>query len=75
MYLAAPDERFLKFKKEVPRPTFAASNKPLHTVCRFLPYSKLCERLEAAKDFLCHLKPDFLDDLAESYDPAEEYDA
>jgi hypothetical protein len=75
LYLAAPDERFPKFKTEVPRPTFASRNKPLHTVCGFLPYSKLCERLEAAKEFLCHLKPDFIDDIAEFYDPAEEVDA
>lgn len=75
LYLAAPDERFSKFKSEIPRPTFASSNKPLHKVCGFLPYSKLCERLEAAKEFLSHLKPDFIDDIAETYDPAEEYDA
>jgi hypothetical protein len=75
LYLVAPDERFSKFKKEVPRPTFAGVNKPLHTVCGFLPYSKLCTTLEAARDFLSHLKPDFIDDIAEFYDPAEEYDA
>jgi hypothetical protein len=75
LYLAAPDERYSKFKNEVPRPTFASSNKPLHTVCGFLPYSKLCETLETAKSFLSHLKPDFIDDVAEFYDPAEEYDA
>ncbi len=75
LYLVAPDEKFAKFKKEVPRPTFASRSKPLHTVCRFLPYSELCEQLEKAKDFLGHLKPDFIDDIAESYDPAEEFDA
>ncbi|HUT10334.1 MAG TPA: hypothetical protein VMY42_07555 [Thermoguttaceae bacterium] len=75
LYLVAPDERYSRFKNEVPRPTFASCNKPLHTVCGFLPYSKLVERLEAAKEFLSHLKPDFIDDIAEFYDPAEEYDA
>ena len=75
LYLAAPDERFTKFKNEVPRPTFASRNKPLHSVCGFLPYSALCRQLEKAHEFLCHLKPDFIDDIAEMYDPAEEYDA
>ena len=75
LYLVVPDEKYGKFKKEVPRPTFASCAKPLHTVCRFLPYSQLCERLEKAKDFLGYLKPDFIDDIAESYDPAEEFDA
>jgi hypothetical protein len=75
LYLAAPDERFAKFKNEVPRPTFASRSKPLHRVCGFLPYSALCKQLEKAHEFLCHLKPDFIDDIAEMYDPAEEYDA
>jgi hypothetical protein len=44
-------------------------------VCGFLPYSTLCNRLEAARDFLGYLKPDFIEDIAEFYDPAEEYDA
>jgi len=74
LYLVAPDERYSKFKREVPRPTFASRTKPLHTVCRFLPYSELCKQLEKAKDFLCHLKPDFIDDIVESYDPAEEFE-
>jgi hypothetical protein len=75
LYLVAPDEKYSKFKKEVPRPTFASRAKPLHTICGFLPYSSLCDKLEKAKDFLCHLKPDFIDDIAEFYDPTEEYDA
>jgi len=41
----------------------------------FLSYSKLCEKLEAAQEFLGHLKPDFIDDIAEFYDPSEEFDA
>jgi len=75
LYLAAPDERYTKFKREVPRPTFASRAKPLHTVCRFLPYSELCQRLEKATGFLSYLKPGFIDAIAESYDPAEEFDA
>jgi len=75
LYLTAPDERFTKFKREVPRATFASLSKPLHTVCAFLPYSTLCDRLEAAKSFLHHLKPEFLDEIAEFYDPADEFDA
>ena len=75
LYLVAPDERFTKFTKEVPRPTFASRDKPLHKVCKFLPYSKLCERLEEAKNLLAFLKPEFIDELAEEYDPEEEYEA
>ncbi len=75
LYLVAPDERQAKFETEVARATFASRKKPLHSMCSFLPYSKLCERLSSAKDVLRHLKPEFLDDIAESYDPREEVDA
>ncbi|MGE3405737.1 MAG: hypothetical protein AB7I37_02915 [Pirellulales bacterium] len=72
LYLVAPDERYTKFVKEVSRPTFNASNKPLHTLCNFLPYSKLCSRLEEVKNVIQYLKPEFIDEIAESYDPAED---
>jgi hypothetical protein len=75
LYLVAPDEKYEKFKREVPRPTFASRAKPLHKVCRFLPYSELCKQLEKATDFLSYLKPDFIDTIAELYDPADEFDA
>jgi len=75
LYLVAPDERYAKFVSEVPRPTFASSNKPLHTVCGFLPYSQLCKRLQEVKNVIPYLKPDFIDDIAEFFDPAEIYDA
>jgi hypothetical protein len=75
LYLAAPDSRFEKFKREVPRPTFASRGKPLHTVCGFLPYSELCARLEEVKNVLPYLRPEFIDEIAEFYDPEEEYEA
>jgi hypothetical protein len=71
-YLAAPDERYEKFCAEVARPTFASRKKPLHTICRFLPYSKLGARLEEAKNVLRYLRPEFLDEIADLYDPAAE---
>jgi hypothetical protein len=75
LYLVAPEERYTKFKNEIARATFAASNKPLHEMCGFLPYGKLCGRLDQAKAFLPYLKPDFIDEITEYYDPADEFDA
>ena len=75
LYLAAPEDRYTKFKNEVARATFAASHKPLHEVCGFLPYSALCDRLDEIKNVIQYLKPDFIDDVTEFYDPAEEFDA
>ena len=75
LYLAAPEERYSKFKNEVARATFAALTKPLYEVCGFLPYSVLCNRLEEVKNVLKYLKPDFIDEITEFYDPAEEFEA
>lgn len=72
LYLVAPDERITKFEAEVARPTFSSRVKPLYSMCRFLPYSKLCDRLQEAKSVIRFLKPEFLDEIAELYDPAEE---
>ena len=44
-------------------------------MCRFMPYSKLCERLDKAKDVIRFLRPEFLDDIAVFYDPADEVEA
>lgn len=73
-YLVAPDERYDKFCNEIARPTFASRKKPLHTLCRFLPYSKFGVRLEEAKNVLRYLRPEFLDEIATFYDPVSEID-
>lgn len=72
LYLVAPDERFAKFAREVARPTFARLRRPLHESCRFLPYTTLLARLADAGDLVRHLRPEFLKDLAEAYDPNAE---
>jgi hypothetical protein len=36
---------------------------------------KRSEKVRPGDIFLCYLKPDFIDDIAEIYDPADEYDA
>lgn len=69
LYIAGPDDRLAKFESEVARPTFAARSRPLHSLCRFLPYSRLCQRLEEAKNVVRFLRPEFLDELAELYEP------
>jgi hypothetical protein len=72
MYLVGPDERQSKFENEVARATFASRPKPLHTLSSFLPYSALCGRLDEAKNVVKYLRPEFLDEIAISYDPAED---
>jgi hypothetical protein len=70
LYLAAPDVRAAKFAREVIRPTFSQRPKPLHAVCRFLPYSNLLDKLDEVKSVIQHLKPEFLDDIAETHTPS-----
>jgi hypothetical protein len=72
MYLAAPDRRLKKFATEVTRPAFSSLAKPLYSICRFLPYGRLLARLTQAQGFIHHLKPEFLDDIAEVCNPREE---
>lgn len=74
LYLVGPDDRFAKFVREVARPTFASRPKPLHTLCGLLSYSKLCERIEGAKQVLRYLNPKFIDEIADFFDPAQDAD-
>lgn len=74
LYLTAPDERFSKFAREIGRPTFSRRPKPLHSMCRFLPYGSLIKRLTEAQNLIRHLRPNFLDDVAEAYDPTAEFE-
>jgi hypothetical protein len=74
-YLVGPDDRLSKFKREIARPTFSTRKTPLHSLCRFLPYSALCKQLEEARNLVQFLRPEFLDEIAEGYDPADELDA
>lgn len=69
LYLVAPDERAAKFAREVIRPTFSQRTKPLHAVCRFLPYSNLLDKLDEVRNVVQHLRPEFLDDIAEVHAP------
>lgn len=60
LYLVAPDVRAAKFAREVIRPTFSQRTKPLHAVCRFLPYSNLLDKLDEVRNVIQHLRPEFL---------------
>ncbi len=69
LYIVAPDEREEKVKREINRPVFAqALKQPLPSICRFIPYSALLDKVEQAKlgGFLPYLRPDFLEQIAEN---------
>lgn len=69
LYLIAPDDRQGKVRQEMLRPTFRLREKPLGTVCGYISYSKLQEKLEGINrlELGSSLKPSFLETLAEHY--------
>lgn len=69
LYLAAPDDRRTKFQQEIQRPTFELRDKPLSTVCGFLPFSHLTEKIDGIRKLglARSLKPDFLQETAEYF--------
>jgi predicted RNA-binding protein len=68
LYIVAPDERRTKVYREMNRATFSRMRPPLKTTCQFLPYSPLRDFIGRLGEYAMHLKPDFLDSLAEVCD-------
>jgi hypothetical protein len=66
LYIVAPDERRDKVFSEINRPTFTSLKPALRDICQFIPYSSLQEKLKQVNDFLRYLRPEFLDEIAES---------
>ncbi|MGA2075502.1 MAG: hypothetical protein ABSH52_18585 [Terriglobia bacterium] len=69
LFLVAPDDRRDKVEQELMRPTFNLLEKPLSSVCGFLAFSKLMERIEGIRKLglATSLKPTFLKQLAEFF--------
>jgi hypothetical protein len=68
LYIVAPDERRDKVFSEINRPTFSRLKPPLTEICQYIPYSSLKDRLEQVEDLLGYLKPEFLDEVAETFE-------
>ncbi len=68
LYIVAPDDRWEKVYAEVNRPTFSKLKTPLREICQFIPYSSLKEKLKQVGDLVRYLRPNFLDEIAESLD-------
>jgi predicted RNA-binding protein len=66
LYLVAPDERRDKVFLEVNRPTFSRLSPPLAEVCQFIAFTTLRQRLQEIAPYVRYMKPDFLEELAET---------
>jgi hypothetical protein len=71
LYIVAPDERRDKVFEEINRPIFAKLKPPLPKICRFIPYSELKKGMDKVKEYVKHLKPEFIEEIAESCEPDE----
>lgn len=69
LYLVAPDERRNKVQQEILRPTFELREKSLSSVCGFLAFSNLTEKINGIRKLglAKSLKPDFLKSAAEFF--------
>ncbi len=66
LFIVAPDERRDRVVEEINRPTFSRLRPPLNEVCRYIPYSALRDKLSQIGELAQYLKPDFLEEIAES---------
>jgi hypothetical protein len=65
LYIVAPDERREKVVDEINRPTFSKLAPPMYEMCKFIAFSTLKQKLAQVGGFVQHLKPDFIDAIAE----------
>ncbi len=66
LYIVAPDERRRKVISEINRPTFSKLTPPLNKICRYIPISKLREKVLEQLGLVRYLKPEYLNEISES---------
>lgn len=70
-YLVAPDDRRNKVILEVNRPTFSRLSPSMKEMCRFISFSGLRDRVAQLASMARYLKPEFLEELSEYWEPEE----
>jgi len=71
LYMVAPDDRRDKVITEINRPTFARLKPPLPKICKFIPYSVLLKEMEEIGQRVRYMRPEFIEELAESCETEE----
>jgi predicted RNA-binding protein len=66
LFLVAPSDRRNKVIAEVNRPTFHRLEPPLVEMCRYVSFENLRKRVQEVGPVVKYLKPEFLDEVAES---------
>ena len=72
LYIVAPVERRSKVIAEINRPVFSRLPKPMSSICRFISFSSLHDRIPQIESVLRYIKPDYIDELSETCEVQEE---
>jgi hypothetical protein len=74
LFLVAPDDRRDKVESELMRPTFKLREQPLASICGFLGFDSLADKLRGIRELglASSLKPDFLQKVAEYFGAGED---
>jgi hypothetical protein len=65
LFIVAPDEKRNAVFREIRRPVFSSLQVPLAKACRYISFQQLEDELDALGARTKHLRPSFLNDLAE----------
>jgi len=71
LYMVGPDDRREKVFYEINRPTFARLKPSLSKICKFIPYTELKKALDKIGDKIKYIRPEFIEEIAESCEPDE----
>ncbi len=71
LFLVAPADRRNKVVAEVNRPTFQRLSPPLVDMCRYISFEALRAKIREVGVVVKYLKPEFLDEIAESCEAEE----
>lgn len=71
LYIVAPDDRREKVISEINRPTFTRLKPSLNKICKYISYSNLKKELKDIGDRIKFMKPEFIDEIAESCETDE----
>jgi predicted RNA-binding protein len=71
LYLVAPDDRREQVMDEINRPTFTRLKPPLPKICKYISYSQLKKEIEEIGDRVRYMKPEIIEEVAESCEPDE----
>lgn len=66
LYIVAPEERRQKVISEVNRPVFSRLSPAMCDICKYISFSAMKDKFTKISSVIRYLKPEFLEDVAES---------